>query len=152
MTNATKAKQNARIRLLVPTEIAQRLETEAEFMGVGEHCFRVGDNASIKSKADIVRWAVNLYVLAMEREEPDVEVDLYAGTVGVAFYMGTKDRGFWEYAIKQHMAESIHDLASRALTRYFQQADQLLEKDTEVYLMLSKFSTPDLQAWLKERV
>ena len=144
-------KPNARIRLLVPTEIAKRLKEEAEFMGVGEHCFRIGEQ-SIKSMADIVRWAVNLYVLAMERGEPDVEVDLYAKTVGVAFYMGTKDRGFWEYAIKQHMAESIHDLASRALTRYFQQADRLLEKDTEVYLMISGFGADELKTWLKEHV
>lgn len=142
-----KITENSRLNLLVPLELKQRFEAEAEFLHLGSHIAVIGDEdqRELKSKADLIRWAVELYCAAVEMGETFPEIDrLKTETAPLAFCMTSQDRGLWDYAIKHHYASTIHDLATLALWRYFSRIDEALDGDEATYKNLAAMSSIDI--------
>ena len=142
-----------RPRLYLPNHLFGRLAEEMTLIGANDGRIHLNKETIINSQGDLVRWAVSLYIDAVDGGEPEVMLEqTECDRTPLRFYMNSETRGRWNYAIKQRWATDNTDLAERALTRYFDKIDQRHQKDIEVFSAVTKMKPREFLVWIRADV
>lgn len=139
-----------RVRLYLPDYLHDRLNQEMQFIGADDGRVHLNKETVINSQGDLIRWAVSIYIDAIDGGDSEVELEkTECDRRPLRFYMNSEVRGRWGYAIKQRWATDNTDLAERALTRYFTKIDQRHQQDIEVFSMVTKMRPEELLTWIR---
>lgn len=145
--------KNRRARLLIPVALCDRLKQEIQYLNLdGKVRVRPSspsDDAP-QSRGDLIRRVVSSYVDWCEMGnaweiEPGQETD------GLSYYFLRMEVGRWEYAVKQHFAESFHQLAALALDWWFRRMDAQTLSDRDIWAALMTCPLDQFRATLKEQ-
>lgn len=120
-----------RIKLVIPVELAEWIDRELIFLGVGNRIVLV-EETGIMRKSDFLRIVINNWILRtlelgiaaepLETEESD------RGNDYVPFYLDDRvSRGLWETAIRKGLGGSYNQIANRAFTEYWDRQVQLAQ-------------------------
>jgi hypothetical protein len=139
--------RNPRTKLSLAAPVFERLRWEVEFLHLNSRVIPPDDPDGPKSRGDIIRRAVQLFVEFCEGGG-DHECD-YQETEACSFFFGKHEMGLWEYAVKQHYAVSYHELATLALDWYFGRIDEQEAADKATYAALQAIPVKDLETLLK---
>jgi hypothetical protein len=116
-------KKEPRIKLTLPVELAEWIDRELTFLGVGTRIVLVEEN-HIMRKSDFLRIIINNWILrTLEVGIPDEPLETEEtdrGNAYVPFYLDDRvSRGLWESAIRNGLGSSYNQLANRAFTSYW---------------------------------
>jgi hypothetical protein len=114
---------NPRIKLVLPVELAEWIDKELIFLGVGNRVVLV-EEAGIMQKSDFLRIVINNWILRTLEVGPKLEPleteESDRGNAYVPFYLDDRmSRGLWESAIRNNLAGSYNQIANRAFTEYW---------------------------------
>jgi hypothetical protein len=120
-----------RIKLVLPVELADWIDSELSFLGVGNRIVLV-EEAGIMRKSDFLRIVINNWILRtleigisaepLETEESD------RGNAYVGFYLDDRvSRGLWDTAVRKGLGGSYNQVANRAFTEYWDRQVQLAQ-------------------------
>lgn len=143
--------KHPRLNLQVPTAIAERLREESDFLGVRSKVLvsEGEESRELKSTADLVRWAADLYIWACELglgQQWD-----YEETSVVPLTLDSYTKGRWEYALKQRYAVSYHQLASFALCQYFARIDERAAADKALLAKMQSQGALRILGYLRKK-
>lgn len=138
------------VHLIVPEWISERVKQEKDFLNIRSKVI-TDDGREIRSVAEFIRWQVALYIEACEAGDPpddDYDQDGDRGTISYTILPQT--HGPWLYAVNTaHYADSIHELAGRALHRYFKRIDERADKDKKLLRYLQGQSATKVLGMLR---
>lgn len=139
--------KNPRGKLMIVDALVERLDWECQFLHLDNRLF-LPDPEGPQSRADIIRRAVDLFLLACD-SGLTYSVELQPETQPVSFYYKQGDLGLWDYGVSQHYAVSHHQLANFALHWYFARIDAQEESDRATYERLKALSIQDVEFLLR---
>lgn len=120
-----------RIKLVLPVELAEWIDKELVFLGVGNRIVLV-EETGIMRKSDFLRIVINNWILRtlelgiaaepLETEESD------RGNDYVGFYLDDRvSRGLWDTAVRKGLGGNYNQVANRAFTEYWDRQVQLAQ-------------------------
>ena len=143
--------KNPRIRLLLPTPVAERLQWECEFLRIDSRFFpRAQDEDLPKNRNEVIRRAVELFVArGDELKAAPYAVDMSGESTPTPFFFAKGIVGAWDYALSQHWADTYHELAAAALAWRFQRQDATAETDAALLKQLRAMPPAELGQLLR---